>query len=173
MSGAIINHSDDCNGIQWFKWYLSSVQRRHSPTFLSQKQLSHNVILILLCRLCRAMICIHSACNSLLSTEYQRRQYYQKDFPNVHPQIIFLKRDDKRKQCNAYSIEEHFTNHVERPSCMGAVCQASACTLCDVICDISDGSVFKSNDLFKQPEIAIQLILYQDAFEIVNPLGSA
>lgn len=43
----------------------------------------------------------------------------------------------------------------------------------DVFCDICDGSVFKSNDLFREPELRIQLILYHDAFEIVNPLGSA
>lgn len=38
---------------------------------------------------------------------------------------------------------------------------------------MTSGSVFKSNDLFREPELRIQLILYQDAFEIVNPLGSA
>ena len=34
-----------------------------------------------------------------------------------------------------------------------------------------DGSVFKNNILFRHK--ALQLLLYQDAFEIVNPLGSA
>ncbi|XP_036436901.1 uncharacterized protein LOC118815075 [Colossoma macropomum] len=39
--------------------------------------------------------------------------------------------------------------------------------------DVSDGSVYKSNSLFMESGISLKLILYQDAFEIVNPLGSA
>lgn len=40
--------------------------------------------------------------------------------------------------------------------------------------DVCDGSVFKSNKLFVQAgDIILKLILYQDAFEVVNPLGSA
>ena len=36
-----------------------------------------------------------------------------------------------------------------------------------------DGSVFNTNALCMQPGISLKLILYQDAFEVVNPLGSA
>lgn len=40
--------------------------------------------------------------------------------------------------------------------------------------DVWDGSVFKSNELFLQAgDIILKLMLYQDAFEVVNPLGSA
>lgn len=38
--------------------------------------------------------------------------------------------------------------------------------------DFADGLVFKKNPLFNS-EKTIQIILYQDAFEIVNPLGSS
>ena len=37
--------------------------------------------------------------------------------------------------------------------------------------DVNDGLLFKSNPMFKNE--SFQIILYQDAFEIVNPLGSA
>lgn len=46
-------------------------------------------------------------------------------------------------------------------------------TACNVLCDIYDGSVFKSNVLFQESDLTLKLILYQDAFEVVNPLGSA
>ncbi|KAA0721578.1 hypothetical protein E1301_Tti023627 [Triplophysa tibetana] len=47
---------------------------------------------------------LHSACNSLLSTEYQRRQYYQNFFSYVHPQIMYLGRDENRNQRYAQYI---------------------------------------------------------------------
>jgi len=37
--------------------------------------------------------------------------------------------------------------------------------------DVHDGSVFKGNCLIGQNEDCFGLILYQDSFEIVNPLG--
>ena len=39
--------------------------------------------------------------------------------------------------------------------------------------DFTDGSVAKENALFTTQRNAISLIMYQDSFEIVNPLGSA
>ena len=46
-------------------------------------------------------------------------------------------------------------------------------TASTVLSDVSDGTVFKSNSLFMEPGLTLKLILYQDAFEVVNPLGSA
>lgn len=43
----------------------------------------------------------------------------------------------------------------------------------DVLTDVSDGQIFKSNDFFVQNPSSLKLVLYQDAFEVVNPLGSA
>jgi len=39
--------------------------------------------------------------------------------------------------------------------------------------DIKDGSVLKNNNFFRNNKYTLQIILYQDAFEICNPLGSA
>lgn len=39
--------------------------------------------------------------------------------------------------------------------------------------DIHDGQIFKSNKFFIENPGCLKLILYQDAFEIANPLGSA
>jgi len=38
--------------------------------------------------------------------------------------------------------------------------------------DIHDGSVYKSNRLIMQSDECFSIVLYQDSFEIVNPLGS-
>lgn len=42
-----------------------------------------------------------------------------------------------------------------------------------VLTDIVDGTVFKKNSLFQSCERSLSIILYEDSFEIVNPLGSA
>ena len=39
--------------------------------------------------------------------------------------------------------------------------------------DYNDGLNFRSNSFFSENKNALQIILYQDAFEIVNPIGSA
>ena len=43
----------------------------------------------------------------------------------------------------------------------------------DVLHDITDGHAFKSYQFFIENPGCLKVILYQDAFEIVNPLGSA
>lgn len=43
----------------------------------------------------------------------------------------------------------------------------------DVLCDISDSKLFKSKDFLGQSLSCLKLVLYPDAFEVVNPLGSA
>lgn len=39
--------------------------------------------------------------------------------------------------------------------------------------DITDGKVFRNNVFFKANPLALRLILYQDTFEVCNPLGSS
>ena len=39
--------------------------------------------------------------------------------------------------------------------------------------DFTDGKVFRSNKFFQENKKCLQIILYQDSFEIVNPIGSA
>lgn len=43
----------------------------------------------------------------------------------------------------------------------------------DVLSDSCDGKVFMSNTFFQENQTCLNLVLYQDAFKVVNPLGSA
>lgn len=43
----------------------------------------------------------------------------------------------------------------------------------DALCDVSHGQLFKANQFFIQNPTCLKLILYQDPFEVVNPLGLA
>lgn len=119
---------------------------------------------------------LHLACSSSLSTEYTRRQYFQKNFSYVHPQNILLGTDENRRERYAQYIPLGDTlrailkDPVVWQECIKSQNRPASAGVFEDVCD---GYVFKSNDLFKQPDITLKLILYQDAFEIVNPLGSA
>jgi len=41
----------------------------------------------------------------------------------------------------------------------------------NILSDIQSGNVVKNNNFFNNSKNALQIILYQDAFEVCNPLG--
>lgn len=108
-----------------------------------------------------------------LSTDYRRKQYYHDNFRYVAPVAICLGFDKENvKRCCQYvpitktieaflkdaSVKEQFDNPYASQE--------------GILQDISDGSVIKSNLLFQTVPNALKLLLYQDSFEVVNPLGS-
>ncbi|KAA0701610.1 hypothetical protein E1301_Tti022476 [Triplophysa tibetana] len=99
-------------------------------------------------------------------------QYTQKMFREILN--MYLGRDENRNQRYAQYIPlKNSLKTMLIDPVVWEQCAKHQHVHSSVFSDICDGSVFKSNDLFKQPEITIQFILYQDAFEIVNPLGDA
>ena len=120
---------------------------------------------------------LHASCSSRLSTEYIRRQYFEKNFAYVHPENVFLGTNEHRRDSYAQYIPLHDTlRAILKDTVVWEECVRSQNRpVSDVVLsDISDGSVFKSSDMFLQAgDIILKLILYQDAFEVVNPLGSS
>ncbi len=118
---------------------------------------------------------LHASCSPALSTEYLRRQYFQTNFSYVHPQTISLGTDDNRKEQFAQyiPIKETLQALLKDPIVWKECTKHEDDTSAHVLSDVRDGSVYKSNTLFRESGISIKLILYQDAFEVVNPLGSA
>ena len=43
----------------------------------------------------------------------------------------------------------------------------------DLLCDFTDGTVYKDNIFFQENAESFKIILYQDSFELVNPIGAA
>jgi hypothetical protein len=102
---------------------------------------------------------------------YSRKIYFKKHFEYIAPTEIVLGHDTNQKKHSYQYVspldslksilknENHITfneNNTQQFKCYN---------------DISDGSVYQNNEIFNEP--SIKLILYQDAFECVNPLGSA
>lgn len=107
-----------------------------------------------------------------LRTSYRRRQFYKENLNFIEPKPIHLgKRNNK--DCSYYYIPviETISAMLKNNSVKEMFNKAQA-TEPGIFQDYTDGYVYKNNPLF-QASNSIRLILYQDAFELVNPLGSA
>nr|XP_023659190.1 uncharacterized protein LOC111839475 [Paramormyrops kingsleyae]XP_023659191.1 uncharacterized protein LOC111839475 [Paramormyrops kingsleyae] len=118
-----------------------------------------------------------TACNSgPLSTDQKRKTAFKKYFNYVEPVPLLLGTDDKGRESFAQyvpvqetlatlfkskSIQEQYAATRSQPSSEG------------LFQDIKDGKGAQCNPLFKMEPSSLGLILYQDAFEVVNPLGSS
>lgn len=123
---------------------------------------------------------IFSKCNSgPLRSNYSRNKFFKETFNYVQSRCHYLGRNSQNKECTYQYIpvletlqclfkdESVFREYIltsDYPDQAHGDCYVS---------DITDGLVFKSNGLFKSYPKSLRLILYQDAFEICNPLGSS
>ncbi|KAK0140164.1 hypothetical protein N1851_022918 [Merluccius polli] len=119
---------------------------------------------------------LFSACHrGPMRTAYSRTQTFKKKFNYVEPKKMFLGRDDNRTDRFAYYVPVRETLKCLLESDLWQKSgEHSAESPTDVLSDISDGhQIFKSNAFFAHNPSCLKLVLYQDAFEVVNPLGSA
>ncbi|KAJ8043114.1 hypothetical protein HOLleu_10075 [Holothuria leucospilota] len=108
------------------------------------------------------------------SSSHNRSNYYQKNFSVVNPEEIYLGKDSDHKDCYLHYIPIHCTlkQLLKDESVMEQFSKPDTNKKPDSYADFTDGSSFKGNTFF-QTGRKIILLLFQDAFEIVNPLGSA
>ena len=120
-------------------------------------------------------VSLFTACHTgPMRTIYSRAQTFKKKFNYVEPKKIFLGKDENRRDRFAYYVPVRETLKCLLESDLWQKSgEHSAESPSDVLSDISDGQIFKSNDFYGQNPSCLKLLLYQDAFEVVNPLGSA
>lgn len=118
---------------------------------------------------------LHTPCSSALSTTYKRKQYFEENFPYVHPQSISWGVDENRKEHYAQyiPIRNTLTALLKDPTVWEECSRSGNDSTPIILNDVCDGSVFKLNALFSESGLTLKAILYQDTFEVVNPLGSA
>lgn len=118
---------------------------------------------------------LFSACHTgPMRTAYSRAQCFKEIFKYVEPKKVFLGRDENRTERFAYYVPVLNTlKNMLQSGLMSSAPYDNAVSKPGVLCDCHDGKVFKSNTFFQENASCLKLILYQDAFEVVNPLGSA
>lgn len=112
---------------------------------------------------------------NLFDSHYKRMQYLKIEFNFVTASEIFLGQNNIKQNCYMQyvpiidtiktlltdeNIIKHINEYGERSMKEGT------------LCDVMDGAAYRKNDIFKNPN-SLSIILFQDAFEVVNPLGSA
>lgn len=113
-----------------------------------------------------------------MRTIYSRNQTFKKMFHYVEPKKLLLGTDEHRQDRFAYyvPIKETLKYVLESNLWLNSsahIREQSTESGVDVLSDISDGQIFKQKEFFNQNPSSLKLVLYQDAFEVANPLGSA
>ncbi|CAN8029998.1 unnamed protein product [Ixodes persulcatus] len=113
---------------------------------------------------------------TVFNSEHKRRAYFKQKVSYVQPVQIYLGRDGNKRDCSFQYVPvlETLKSLLQNGSLADCILNTSLDDRdASYMKDISDGSAYKSNPLFKTRLPTFKLLLYQDAFEVVNPLGSA
>ncbi len=100
---------------------------------------------------------------------------FKNSFNYVEPLPLYLGTNDSGKECFAQyvPIKETLTSLFESEAFKKQYEKVhSRLSTRDILEDVWDGQNFTDNVLLKTETSSLALILYQDAFEVVNPLGS-
>ena len=109
-----------------------------------------------------------------LSTDYRRKQYYKEHFNYVAPVAMRLGFDKQNKQrCYQYIPIIDTIEALLKDSSVKKQFEDPQVSPDGVLQDINDGHLIRGNSFFIKLPNAIKILLFQDAFEVVNPLGSA
>ena len=118
---------------------------------------------------------VESPENGILRSQFLRKRYFHTKFNYVSPIEIVLEEsdDDKKICCHYVPILKTLKAMCEHKSVQTHTITSQTTCSNDYLRDVHDGQVFKQNAFFSTNPDAIQIILFQDAFEVTNPLGSS
>lgn len=116
----------------------------------------------------------HSHANSILHTDHLRKKYFQQHFSYITPESVYLGLDEVNKAAYAYyvPVKDTLMELLQDTSIVFQVLNPNS-NLPTVLQDYSDAELCRKNSFLQSNPKCIKLIIFQDAFEVVNPLGSA
>ncbi|XP_065642303.1 uncharacterized protein LOC136073934 [Hydra vulgaris] len=110
----------------------------------------------------------------LLRSAYIRKEYFKKKLDFVGATEVFLGRNEHGLECYSYYVPIKET--LQR-LCMNSdfilLISKQIHTRAHIYTDYFNGEAFCNNPFFLKYPNSLHLFLYQDTFELVNPLGSA
>lgn len=119
---------------------------------------------------------IHNDFFSYLRSVHMKKKCYNTFFQRVEPVKIILGRNNQHKLCHYYYIpvKETLKTMILNDNVRSKINSVNTSShSVHALKDISDGLAFKNNIFFQANPDALQIILYVDAFELCNPLGSS
>ncbi|KAB0790517.1 hypothetical protein PPYR_15088 [Photinus pyralis] len=116
----------------------------------------------------------HNKVSGSLRTTYMRHNFYKKEFQFVEPLKIDLGVVEEKDAFFYYvPIHETLKSLLNDPNVNSQCFSAPHVSSDGVYRDYYDGICCKDNTFFSRNKHSLKIILYQDSFEICNPLGSA
>ena len=112
--------------------------------------------------------------DGILRSQHKRELFYKNNFRYVDPVQKFLGYNQYGKPCKFHyvSLKQTLMSLLQDKSVMECL-ESSSFVEQEVFRDLHDGKVYKHICQTVEHSSFLELILYQDAFEVVNPLGSA
>ena len=110
-----------------------------------------------------------------LRSDFSRQTFFKQRFNLVSPISLYLGQDrcDRARFVQYIPIKDTIKSIFEdKRACEMYREMHAKKSDSGILRDVSDGKAFKSNSFFTQNPGALRIILYQDAFEVANPLGS-
>lgn len=109
----------------------------------------------------------------VLSTSVRRASFVKQNFNFVKPLPVYVGMTSKNKarHCHYIPIRKSIEALVQDQS-IANQCLSPCCSTDKILRDFTDGSIYKKCTM-DSSKAYLPLILFQDSFEIVNPLGSA
>lgn len=116
-----------------------------------------------------------------LRSDQTRKTFFKKTFNYVEPTQIYLDFDAAgieryfqyvpiKETLKALFTQETVKEQYRQTKIKLGLISDSGC---DFLADVIDGKVIKDNGLLKEDPSSLSIVLYQDSFEVANPLGSA
>lgn len=117
---------------------------------------------------------LFSKSHTTLKSGYKRNKFYKNNLNYVEPQAQLINTvDGKNKYFYYVPISETIKGLYKDKSVISDLLFQKKNSKDSILIDIYDGEAIRSNKLLNENSEALQIILYQDSFEIVNPIGSA
>jgi len=110
-----------------------------------------------------------------LRTHQTRQTYFRTSFKYVCPTQVYLGQDNKNlsRYAQYVPIKDSLLVLFQDESVKLAYSQThKASGSSEILNDVTDGQAYCRNRFFMQNPSALRIILYQDSFEVANPLGS-
>jgi hypothetical protein len=112
--------------------------------------------------------------SGVLRSQHTRFKFFKEQFNFVSPAQINLGRNAANvpRVCRYIPVKQSLSALLNKPYVQRQLSNLPT-SQANVLTDLKDGKAYRSNIFLANNTNAIQLVLFQDAFELVNPLGSA
>ena len=115
------------------------------------------------------------SCNEgVLRSAHARKSYFKSNYHYVEPEPVYLGKDKtKTERFYQYVPVKETLEALFKQKCIREqhALSENVQGVPSVYADVKDGSLFSQKLLLQDPSV-LSIILYQDSFEVVNPLGS-